>query len=298
MELGTNMPFEKILDLPSSVKKTAEAGFKYIDFDLTREAGFQGGDEEAYFRDLHEKISACGVTLYQAHAPYIRFNSSDPADLEKPEYFESHIRAIRRAKWLHVSYLVYHPYIPYGKDKETTAYDYGVFAEENFKRNLRFFLKLKPYLQEAGIRGAIENLYAYDWTKRMVVPSSCSTSKELRALIEAAGDDVYCACLDVGHLNLLQGESVGECIEYLGKHLQVLHLSDNFGAQNDWFGELDRHLPPFFGCVDWKQTVAALKKIGYKGVFNFELNPYGPIEMLEKTNRYVYETGKYMLENY
>ncbi len=301
MELGTNMVFEKILDLPSAVKKTAEAGFKFVDFDLTRNAGFGGGSEEEeikYFTRLNEIIKGYGVSLYQAHAPYIRFNSENPDDLFNPEYIESQIKAIKRAKLLNVKYLVYHPYIPYPKNKENVPYDYSVFAEANFERNVKFFKLIKPYLQEYGIRGAIENCYAYDWTKRAVVPSACSTSDELLSLVNAVGDDVFYCCLDVGHLNLINGESVESFILKAGKRLKVLHLNDNFGAQNDWFGEMDRHLPPFFGCVDWKVTVKALRKIEFDGVFSFEVNPYGPLEQLELENVMLYKAGKYMLENF
>ncbi len=81
----------------------------------------------------------------------------------------------------------------------------------------------------------------------------------------------------------------------MGKNLTVLHLHDNFGALNDWFGEMDRHLLPFFGCVDWKGTVKALREIGFDGVFSFEVNPYGPLSQLELANVMLYNAGKYML---
>lgn len=298
MELGTTLLHEKFLDIPTSAVRAAEAGFRYIDFDLTGESGFPGGDEEKYFVGLRRAIESEGVSVSQAHAPYLKSISTEPSEFFDQEFLRRQRAAVRRAAYLGAPYLVYHPYVPYGVDHLTAPYDYGRFRAENFARNLEFFGALKPVLQEYGVRGAIENTVAFDWVRRGSAATVCCTSEETLALIRALGEETFCACLDVGHLNLLKGESPAEYIRSLGGNLKVLHLHDNFGAQNDWFGELDRHLPPFYGCVDWEGTVRALRVSGFAGVFSFECSHYGPPEFADGLMAYLFRAGTWMLEHY
>ncbi len=298
MELGTTLLHEKFLDIPTSAARAAEAGFRYIDFDLTGESGFPGGDEEKYFVGLRRAIESEGVSVSQAHAPYLKKISTEPSEFFDQEFLRRQRAAVRRAAYLGAPYLVYHPYVPYGADHLTASYDYGRFRAENFARNLEFFGALKPVLQEYGVRGAIENTVAFDWVRRGSAATVCCTSEETLALIRALGEETFCACLDVGHLNLLKGESPAEYIRSLGGNLKVLHLHDNFGAQNDWFGELDRHLPPFYGCVDWEGTVRALRVSGFAGVFSFECSHYGPPEFADGLMAYLFRAGTWMLEHY
>ena len=298
MELGTTLLHEKFLGIPNSAARAAEAGFRYIDFDLTGESGFPGGDEEKYFVGLRRAIESEGVSVSQAHAPYLKKISTEPSEFFDQEFLRRQRAAVRRAAYLGAPYLVYHPYVPYGTDHLTAPYDYGRFRAENFARNLKFFGALKPVLQEYGVRGAIENTVAFDWVRRGSAATVCCTSEETLALIRALGEETFCACLDVGHLNLLKGESPAEYIRSLGGNLKVLHLHDNFGAQNDWFGELDRHLPPFYGCVDWEGTVRALRVSGFAGIFSFECSHYGPPEFADGLMAYLFRAGTWMLEHY
>ena len=50
-----------------------------------------------------------------------------------------------------------------------------------------------------------------------------------------------------------------------GGDVTVLHLNDN-----DTF--TDQHKPPLSGSLDWKDIMKALKEIGYKGIYNMEVN--------------------------
>lgn len=296
MELGTTLLHEKFLDIPASAARAARAGFRYIDFDLTGDSGFSGGDEETYFVELRRAVEREGVMVSQAHAPYLKKVSTDPSEFFGEDFLRRQRAAVRRAAYLGAPYLVYHPYVPYGTDHLTAPYDYERFREQNFARNLEFFGMLKPLLKEYGVRAAIENTVAFDWVRRGCAATVCCTSEETRKMIRELGEETFCACLDVGHLNLLKGESPAAYIQNLGGHLKVLHLHDNFGAQNDWFGELDRHLPPFYGCVDWLGTVRALRAFEFAGVFSFECTHYGPPEFADGLMEYLFRAGTWMLE--
>ena len=69
-------------------------------------------------------------------------------------------------------------------------------------------------------------------------------------------------CMDVGHA-FLQGDTA-EAIETAGGYLIATHLHDNTRQRDD-------HLVPFQGAIDWPGTVMAFEKIGYDGVFMFEV---------------------------
>ena len=97
-------------------------------------------------------------------------------------------------------------------------------------------------------------------------PPTASTADELVDIIEAVGSDRLAICLDTGHLNISKGnENQGDFIRRAGDRLKALHIADNEGAT-------DQHLMPYGrGTVDWEDVVAALKAIGYAGLFNFEI---------------------------
>ena len=69
--------------------------------------------------------------------------------------------------------------------------------------------------------------------------------------------------IDVNHfLNEDRGE---DAILAIGDKVKTLHISDN-----DFVYE--RHMMPGDGLNDWNKIIGALEKIGYKGMFNYELN--------------------------
>ncbi len=84
-------------------------------------------------------------------------------------------------------------------------------------------------------------------------------------------------CLDLGHAHL-QGDAV-EAVETVSEHLIAAHVHDNRGRA-------DEHLIPFEGAIDWPAALTALQKVGYDGVFMFEVNGRGgDTAMLERARR-------------
>ena len=103
-----------------------------------------------------------------------------------------------------------------------------------------------------------------------VIPNKLSTPDALVARLESAadasddGDDIvgHGVCLDVGHAHLMGGAV--DAVETLGGHLVTTHIHDNAGKRDD-------HLVPFQGTIHWSALVMAMEKVGYDGVWMFEI---------------------------
>jgi len=103
-----------------------------------------------------------------------------------------------------------------------------------------------------------------------VIPNRLSTPEALVDRLETssdASDDAdeivgHGVCLDVGHAHLMSGAV--DAVETLGGHLVTTHIHDNAGKRDD-------HLVPFDGTINWSALVMALEKVGYDGVWMFEI---------------------------
>lgn len=103
-----------------------------------------------------------------------------------------------------------------------------------------------------GVRVALE-----------VMPNDLSTASALVGLIEHDVDFPDLGiCMDVGHAFILGDPA--EAIETASGYLVTTHIHDNRRQQDD-------HVVPFEGGIDWASTMMALEKIGYDGVFMFEV---------------------------
>lgn len=116
---------------------------------------------------------------------------------------------------------------------------------------VRSLEELSPVAQRYGVQLAIE-----------VIPNELSTPSALVDLIESDIDAELGICMDVGHARLM-GEVV-DAIETCSGHVITTHLHDNRGRHDD-------HLVPGKGAIDWDATALAFQKVGYDGVWMFEL---------------------------
>lgn len=126
-------------------------------------------------------------------------------------------------------------------------------AADNSRASLvRSLEDLAPAAERVGVRLALE-----------VIPNTLSAPaalvKLLESELEAPGLGI---CMDVGHARLM-GDVV-DAIETCTGHLIATHLHDNRGRNDD-------HLVPGQGVIDWEAAVLAFQKVGYDGVWMFEL---------------------------
>jgi sugar phosphate isomerase/epimerase len=129
----------------------------------------------------------------------------------------------------------------------------GQAHADNRKASLvRSLEELAPLASDAGVRLALE-----------VIPNALSGPSALVTLIEDELDlPGVGICMDVGHARLM-GDVV-DAIEACSGHIVTTHLHDNRGTTDD-------HLIPGQGVIDWDAATLGFQKIGYDGVWMFEL---------------------------
>ena len=129
---------------------------------------------------------------------------------------------------------------------------YGAPGDNHRGALVRSLEELTPAALRHKVRLAIE-----------VIPNELSTPSALVDLIESDIDAPGLGiCMDVGHARLM-GDVV-EAIETCSGHVITTHLHDNRGRNDD-------HLIPGKGVIDWDSTTLAFQKVGYDGVWMFEL---------------------------
>jgi sugar phosphate isomerase/epimerase len=148
--------------------------------------------------------------------------------------------------------------------------------------------------KENGVKICLENMFVS--YKDHVIGAICSDTYEAVAYIdelnEIAGEDIFCFCLDTGHINLLS-KNIYNAILELGDCIETLHVHDNYGVK-------DSHDVPFAGNTDWEAFIKGIKEIGYKGNMNFEIasgaiNKY-PEELRNDALRLLSATGRHFVK--
>ena len=128
---------------------------------------------------------------------------------------------------------------------------HGGAADNSLGSLVRSLEELTPVADRYGVRLAVE-----------VIPNALSTPSALVELVESDLEADLGICMDVGHARLM-GDVV-EAIETCSGHLLTTHLHDNRGKNDD-------HLVPGKGVINWDATLLAFQKVGYDGVWMFEL---------------------------
>jgi sugar phosphate isomerase/epimerase len=104
----------------------------------------------------------------------------------------------------------------------------------------------------------------------------------LRAVINELGLPALGLCLDTGHA-ILEGWQVPEAVAAADGLLIAVHVADNDGSG-------DQHRIPYSpgSPVDWRQVVAALRRVRYQGPFNLEIpgERQRPPQFLDLVARY------------
>jgi sugar phosphate isomerase/epimerase len=109
-----------------------------------------------------------------------------------------------------------------------------------------------------------------------VMPNPLSTPDALLDVLDELEIDAG-ICLDFGHAHLEGGAP--EAAEVLSGHMITTHVHDNKG-------QLDNHLVPFEGSIDWAATLMAMSKVGYSGPLIFEVADQGDAaDVLARTVR-------------
>lgn len=129
---------------------------------------------------------------------------------------------------------------------------YAAAGDNHLGSLIKSLEELSPVAHRYAVRLALE-----------VIPNELSTPTSLVSIIESDIDALGLGiCMDVGHARMM-GDVV-DAIENCSGHLVSTHLHDNRGRSDD-------HLVPGKGVIDWDATTLAFQKVGYDGVWMFEL---------------------------
>ncbi len=262
---------EKTIDL------FIKTGFDAIDFSFSESYFNEIPTEKEYFIELKKRVEDKGLFFNQAHAPA---PSSVVDRKETEKRFNNIVSSMKRASYLGIKNIVVHPC------QHLNYVDEGV-PEALFEYNMDFYKSLILYAEEYDIRVAIENMWQYPG---MISHSTCSRPDEMIRYIDSLNNDSFVCCLDIGHAMLVR-ENPADFIRALGnKRLKCLHVHDVDGID-------DKHELPYFGIIDWRSVMEALKEINYKGDLTFELKEfvanipeelhYDYVRLAEKTGRHL-----------
>lgn len=139
---------------------------------------------------------------------------------------------------------------------------------ETVETNAEFYWQLLPFAKSCGVKIATENILSRPRGSDIYYPALTSAPEGCLALLDAVNDPDFVICLDLGHAEINGSTtSAVDMIHALGQHIQALHIHDNNK-------QLDQHLLPFAGAIDYAPIMQALKDIGYGGWLTLEADRF------------------------
>lgn len=233
------------------------AGFDRIELFATR-THFDYHSTSA-IADLQGWLAESGLELHSVHAPVGEsfangrwgplLTLASPEAAVRQRALDEAERALHIARRLPFKVLVVHLGLP--KTPQSTP---GENSRDAARRSVETLARLAEPL---GVTVAVE-----------VIPNELSRPGSLVHFVETLADGIRVGiCLDFGHAHML-GDAV-DAIETVSEHLVTTHVHDNRGRTDD-------HLLPFEGTLEWSSALTATQKVGYEGVWLFEIGAQGP----------------------
>ena len=269
-----------------SVKVLRDAGFKAFDLTLYGENSVRQLSDSEDWREkavnLRKYADSLGIICNQAHAYF----HSSTGDIEKDaEIYKKIIRDMEIASIMGAKIIVVHPkqHLPYMEN-----------SEELFNINMEFYGSLIPYCEKFGIKVGIENMF--QWNKKLGGPcdSTCSRVKEMCRYVDTLNSPWMVACLDIGHLNLMDTDMFNFIRTLGGERLGCLHVHDNDGKG-------DNHTLPFTKTIDYNKVMETLAEIGYKGDLTYEADNFlitFPDDLRPTAAGFMRQVGEYLVDKF
>ena len=262
-------------------QKLREYGYTAVDYGLgdTQEI-FKLSEEERKI-ELQRNVKLAdeaGIEIYQAHGPW-RWPPRDYTPEDRANRMEVMKASIRAASDLGCKNWVIHPIMPMGVNDMDTPDE-----QKTWEMNKVFMTELLAYAKEWGITICFET---------MPMPAlGIGTPTEILRFVNEMNDDNFKICMDTGHAAVFSHQiSVGDAIRQMGDKIACFHIHDCNATH-------DLHMLPGTGVIDWDDVCAAIKEIGYKGVFSLESNNAPkdwPKELYEEYNRFGFRLAEYMV---
>ena len=259
----------------------------YNMFKLCKDAGFTvvdytpgGATWEQQVNSLLRASEALELPIEQSHAPFNRY-SKLPLDEYKAKLdigFEAAIRMGNKQIVVHGD-------------------DYRVPKDGEYdadKAMAEMYELWAPYVEKAakhGVCTAFETVFEDNRSKNAPPNRFTSRLEELIGLIDRFDNPYATCCWDSGHARLaFTREGMADAMRALGSRINCTHIHDNYY-------NLDQHVIPFMGDIDWRAQMASFKEIGYKGNLTYEL-VYGkwPEAMVPQLLKAAADTGKILID--
>ena len=237
-----------------------------------------GENYKEYAKELRAHLDLVGIPCNQAHAPFSLKYGMDNTYEEK---YLNIVRSIEAASILGAKNIIVHA-ISVPEDVDFEQY------------NIEYYKSFIPYCEAFNIHVAIENLYKKDTKRNRIDGGKFSSPKELNNIIKAINSPWIVACVDIGHASLTGFEPEDFISKVDLSALKCLHVQDN-----DYLG--DRHMPPYFGGLNWDAIMTALKKSGYEEDLTLEIPGYlkkFPKELLPDALKFAAAIGKHLISIY
>jgi len=264
MQKATSTNVFDILKEEEVFRRSRAAGFSRLDLNYSEYQAvilnerWTEKQEEAWAHRAREAAEAAGIRLTQMHGPvHGRSFSEMWFNLDMDSFLGLLHRSLKTAAALGIPWVVLHPTNRYSDRYES--------REAEIRFNSEFFKRLIPALERLNVGIALENMYDRPHPRGGPrLRSVGAEPEELCELVDRIGHPLVGACWDTGHAHV-QGLPQGPSIRMLGRRLKATHIQDNDG-------KTDQHLLPFLGTIDWADTTAALREIGYPGDFTYEIH--------------------------
>lgn len=262
--------WEEDRSLAETTELLAEAGFRHLDLMLTQR-------EET--EKIAEHLQKIGTVVIQSHIPFNRYKKNDYS-----VYKKTVMQCAENARILGSKILVVH-----GDEFDFANMTYTPEAALEF--NYKFFYDVVDFAEKNGMRVAFECLFQERNRDPEKEPRFCSYVEDLCNLTDKFGTDTVGICWDTGHSKLQYGDEQFKKLEYAGKRVIATHIHDNYYDR-------DLHTFPFIGDINWQAVIRTLRKIEYKGDFNFEL-AYArlPSGMALDYLKLLYKAGQYIIND-
>ena len=241
-----------------AIRTIAEVGFPGVELSTEHINMIADADDPFVAADeVRETVEDLGIKMPQVHLT-ISLNVADLDPNARGAAVAVAERDVELSARMGIENGVIHP----GGGKHETLEAY----HEEKRVRVESFKRLAGYAAERGFNIAIENMMdgARHSQGALGQRSYGAVIPELLELLDDVGAPNVGICLDTGHA-WVQGIPMDEAVRQCGDKLIAMHIADNDGSG-------DQHRTPFFGGIDWEKGVAALRGIGYEGIFNLE-NP-------------------------
>ncbi len=275
LRYGTVLHGANLMEAPPALGELAKAGFSFFEYSDGHVRKMEADGKPAFERAV-EAASSLGLKPIQLHGPSMeaRFDLASPDEKARKWSVGRSCSWIEHCVKLGVPVMVEHG-CEFHQDFRTTM----DLTKESFR-------EIAPWARDHGVQVAIENEFDPRPLVRrgqngrcMVVPPrvGCMMS-ELAEIIEIDPDSLG-VCLDFGHANLQRPLfEIDEAIRELDAHLIATHLHDNEG-------QIDQHILPLLGNLDWDAALEALRDIGYARPLILEVGGASVPDVRTRMNR-------------